>query len=279
MIGIVFVAFRLHTYWLELDLSRISPLAWGLIAASALLYGLANSLLAMAWWHLLRHLGTSPSRLGAIRIYGVSQLAKYVPGNIFHLAGRQALGMSSGLSAVALAKSTVWELGLIATAGSLFCWLILPIVNNSFHTTSSVFLLISSAVLVAASLDRLVDRQTMWSFVWQMLFLVMSGSVFAALLYLIADGEGLTVQQWLTVGGAYIVAWLIGLVTPGAPAGVGVRELILLFILKNLVTESDLLTVVLVGRLVTVTGDFIFFLASSLIPAKHCNFKEIYGQQ
>jgi hypothetical protein len=52
------------------------------------------------------------------------------------------------------------------------------------------------------------------------------------------------------------------MITPGAPAGVGVRELVLLLLVKGMLTEPDLLVAVLTGRIVTVSGDFIYFLSS-----------------
>lgn len=270
LIGVVFVAFRLRSYGLDLDLSKIKPLVWSLNAVFALIYGSANLLLALAWWHLLRHLGASATTIGSIRIYGISQLAKYVPGNIFHLAGRQALGMAAGMPARALAKSTIWELGSIAVAGSLFGWLTLPLLLPGFSVAASVFLLLGSVALVVGSLRCMVGLEPVWSFIWQILFLLISGAIFVALLYMIADGERLAVQHWLAVGGAYIVAWLVGLVTPGAPAGVGVREMMLLLLLKGLVTEMDLFVAVLLGRLVTVIGDLLFFAATAPITAKLC---------
>lgn len=273
LMGVVFVAFRLQSYWLDLDLSRVTSLTWGLIAAFALVYGSANLLLALAWWHLLRHLGASATRIGSIRIYGMSQLAKYVPGNIFHLAGRQALGMATGITAGVLAKSTIWELGSIAVAGSLFSWLILPLLSPGFPDAACVFLLLGSTAVIAALLRRMAGRQPAWSFIWQILFLSVSGAVFVALLELIADGKGLAVQHWLTIGGAYIAAWLVGFVTPGAPAGVGIREMILLLLLKGIVAEENLLMAVLLGRLVTVVGDLLFFVAAFFIPSKLCAFE------
>jgi uncharacterized membrane protein YbhN (UPF0104 family) len=274
LIGVVFVGFRLHSYWLDLDLSRVTPLAWSFIAVLSVIYGAANLLLALAWWHLLRQLGASATRLGSTRIYGMSQLAKYVPGNIFHLAGRQALGMAAGISAGVLAKSTIWELGSIAVAGALFGWMILPLLSPGFPEAASVILMLGSAVLIGGLLRQVAGRQPAWSFIWQMLFLLVSGAVFVALLELIADGERLGVRYWLTIGSAYIVAWLVGLVTPGAPAGVGVREMILLLLLKGLVAEMDLLMAVLLGRVVTVVGDLLFFAATSSIPAKLCAFEK-----
>jgi uncharacterized membrane protein YbhN (UPF0104 family) len=68
--------------------------------------------------------------------------------------------------------------------------------------------------------------------------------------------------------GAFVVAWLVGLVTPGAPAGVGVRELVLMALLKGLVPEDDLLMAVLLSRVVTVGGDGLFFLVVSLFSVR-----------
>lgn len=268
--GIAFVALRLHEYWGSLALSQITPVAWVAVAGLAMLYGMANLLLALAWWQLLAQFGVQVTRLWSIRVYGVSQLAKYVPGNIFHLAGRQAIGMAAGASSGALARSTLWELSLIALGGMLYGWLVLPLLTPGFPSLASIILLLGTVWVVAYLLCRFIGSQVSVSFGWQMLFLAVSGGVFVTLLDVIVRSSELHPQTWLLIGGAYVVAWLVGLVTPGAPAGVGVRELILLLLLKGLVTDADLLMAVLLGRIVTVVGDLLFFMASFLIPAKLC---------
>ena len=45
----------------------------------------------------------------------------------------------------------------------------------------------------------------------------------------------------------------------------GVREFVLLFLLKGMISESDLLLAVVLGRFVTVLGDLLFFLLTFLI--------------
>lgn len=266
LIGVVFVAIRLHAYWIDLDFSRVTLSIWLSIALFAVLYGLANLLLASAWWHLLIHFGAPVTKVGSVKIYGISQLAKYLPGNIFHLAGRQALGMAAGISASALAKSTLWELGLIALTGTMFSWLILPLLFPAYSEVASAIFLLGSAWITANILQRFAGRQTALAFIWQILFLAISGGIFVALLGIIAGSEMIPAKLWLTIGGAYIVAWLAGLVTPGAPAGVGVREMILLLLLKGIMHEADLLMAILLGRLVTVAGDLLFFISASFIP-------------
>ena len=46
------------------------------------------------------------------------------------------------------------------------------------------------------------------------------------------------------------------------------RELVLLFLLKDLVAEADLLLAVLLGRLITVSGDLLYFILSCFIAPK-----------
>lgn len=267
LIGLVFVAFRLRSYWFDLDFSRVNSLLWVQFSGLVLIYGAANLLPILAWRNLLIYLGASVTRLAIIRIYGMSQLAKYIPGNIFHLAGRQALGMAAGMSAGILAKSIILDLSTMAVAGSLFGWLIMPILLPGFLELAGVLLLFSSAVFMVVILKKTAGYPPVWAFFWHMLFLAISGAVFVALLILVAGVEGTSSFFCLTIGGVYIVAWLIGLLTPGAPAGLGVREMILLLLLEGIIDDVDLLMATLLGRLVTVVGDLVIFMAISSIPA------------
>ncbi len=260
VIAIAFVILRFHSYWVDVKLNEISIFEWCLIFMMAIIYGSANFLLAFAWRDILKYLGVSADSIAAIKIYGVSQLAKYVPGNIFQLAGRQALGMAEGWSAVGLVKSSIYELVLIAMAGGLFGTLIIPLFEVSFSQLFSAIFLIFLAGAISVGLIRFFNRHLMVAFLWQLLFLLLSGGVFVILLYTISGRTELVYSHLSVVCGAFIVAWLIGLVTPGAPAGVGVREVVLLFLLKGIANESDLLMAILFGRLVTVVGDFLFFL-------------------
>lgn len=255
--GIIFVALRLHDYGAEIDFARFDLTAWSVVAVLALIYGLSNLMLALAWWNLLGQFGACTSRRWAVRAYGISQIAKYVPGNIFHLAGRQAMGMAAGLAGWPLAKSAVWELGLISVAGGLFGLLALPLLPH-MPVMAGAGIFAAALGIVALLLKRYVGPPVARAFGWHAAFLALSGLLFVGLIELLAESgsEGLLV---LPVIGAYVLAWLAGLVTPGAPAGLGVRELVLLFLLNGVVGEADLLFAVVLGRVVTVCGDVLFF--------------------
>lgn len=277
--GILFVGMHLHEYWMKIDLPRMTLAGWSAIACLALGYGAANCLLALAWWHLLKHRGVTVSRLRTIRLYGISNLAKYVPGNVVHLAGRQAMGMAAGISARVLARSMIWELGLITLAGTLFCWIMLPRWLPGLPVQAGLSLCVFSVALLASGLGKFAGRHVMAAFLWQVLFLFISGVIFVGLIAILHDNTSVPADHWLPIVGAYVAAWLAGMVTPGAPAGAGVREMLLLFFLKNIISEENLIVAILLGRLVTVAGDLVFFVISlSISPLSSLSSKK-YAQQ
>lgn len=263
--GIAFIALRLRNYGAEIDFARHGAEVWSAVLGLALVYGLSSLMLALAWWNLLRQFGACTPRRWAVRTYGISQIARYVPGNIFHLAGRQVMGMAAGLAGWPLAKSAVWELGLISATGGLFGFLALPFLVSGLLVTVSAWLFAASIGIVAILLLRFIGLPVALAFGWYVGFLAASALLFVGLVELLVDNPVVGLEFWLPLGGAYVLAWLIGLVTPGAPAGVGVRELVLLFLLKGAVGEADLLLAVVLSRVMTMVGDFGFFCVSVLI--------------
>lgn len=269
IIGVGFVVLRLQDHWGSLDLSQITLTAWITLTGLALVYGIASSVLfTMTWWNLLAWFDIHVTRIWSFRVYGVSQLAKYVPGNIFHLAGRQVIGMSAGAPSGKLLKSMLWELGLAAVAGTLYGWLILPKLFSKFSSLASIILLVISISAAIFLLRRLLDARVAKAFGSLLLLQAITGVIFAILLDVISRDVAFSSETLLLIGGSYIIAWLVGLVTPGAPAGAGVRELVLLLLLKGIVQEADLLVAVVLGRIITVLGDVLFFIMAFSIPTK-----------
>ncbi|MDA8221041.1 MULTISPECIES: hypothetical protein [Desulfosporosinus] len=267
IIGVLFVVIRLVGYIDKLDLSWIQPIDWFAFLVLAILYAIINVALVLAWYQILVFLRAPLGLYQAAYVYGMSQLAKYVPGNIFHLASRQALGVAAGVPGWALAKSSVWEIGLIAFVGALFGLLALPLWWQSFPTFLALMLFVMVLLVVVLAIRRWLDLSLALALGWHVLFLVMSGLIFMGVLVIISPSF-MTIDIVIKLVGAYVIAWLVGLITPGAPAGVGVREIVLLFLLKGVVVEVDLLLAVALGRVMTVMGDLIFFFATVFLGKK-----------
>ena len=264
VVAIIFVVHKLKSYGDEIDFTQITYLTLPLLALSVA-YCAANLSLALAWKDLLRHLGAVIGSSSAIRIYGVSQLAKYVPGNVFHFVGRQALGLDAGLPAWPLAKSVVWEIGVLGISGSLFVALVLEYVYAGVPAFLATGLFLAAISITIWMSNHWIDRWVARAVGWCIIFLALSGIIFLATVLLIVPSVSIQGSVLMTVCGAYVIAWLIGLITPGAPAGVGIREFVLYALLSPFINEANLLTAILLGRIVTVVGDVLFYILALII--------------
>ncbi|MDQ7733686.1 hypothetical protein QT231_13320 [Halomonas sp. SpR1] len=255
--SLYFVGQRLYQYRHEIDIDLLTPGFTVSLFTLIGVIGAANVFLALAWHTLLRRQLINVSVRWSVLTYGVSQLAKYVPGNIAHLAGRQVLAVAAGLPGWQLAKVMAVELVVQAVAASVFAVLIIPVVWPGL-TVWTALLCWAAAIggvgWVAGCLSRAITQALLWN--W--LFLLSSASVFVVILQSILS-ETLSFTLIVATGSSFIVAWLIGFITPGAPAGVGVREVVLLALLGSYLPEQNLLLAVVLARLVTLGGDIIYF--------------------
>ena len=259
IISVVFVGFRLVKYWKQIPIDIFTTKLLILIFILGGGYGIANFILSSTWWVLMNRLHQGISKQDATRIYGITQLAKYVPGNILQFAGRQALAMSYGFSGKAIAKSMALELFLLILAGMSFSLWIIPELypKFNFHYSFLVFLFFLISLVVANKNAR--ASLFVKVFIRYYVFLFISGVIFVCVLSIISSNWLFTPSQMLSVIGIYVLSWLAGLVTPGSPAGVGVREFVLVLLLKPFVSELDVIIAAIIGRLVTVMGDCYFY--------------------
>lgn len=262
--AIFFMIVRLQSYIDQIDFSTLISTLWIYIILLSLFVSVCNMGLVMIWYRCLEYLGVHPLLSAATWIYGFSQLGKYIPGNIFHLAGRQTIGMAENLPAGKVLKSIIWELAILAcTASGIFCP---PFIAQYFFPSlspaciSGIFALCCMAVPYAAG--RFLGGAIRGAILWAVLYLCSFGGVFAAILTLISHAD-LSPLEIFYGSTAYIVAWFVGFVTPGAPAGLGIREGAMLLLMKDIpVPEADLLLAVMLSRIITILGDFLFFLES-----------------
>ncbi|MBA2880014.1 hypothetical protein HNR65_000321 [Desulfosalsimonas propionicica] len=263
--GVIFIGIRLYQYSGDLDFDRFGTGEWAAVLTLAFVYGCANFLLAAAWWNILSMLRVRADKSWSIRIYGVSQLAKYIPGNIFQFAGRQALGVAAEVPGWALAKSIFWELAFISTAGLTFSCLIMPSIFPGLSVGLSLTGFLAVILAAGLCLRSVLGASAAKAFSCHLLFLFLSGLVFVATLAIVTGKNSniFSFEFIILYAAAYVVAWLAGLVTPGAPAGVGIREMVLLFLLGAEVAQAELLVAVILNRLITVTGDGGFFVWAS----------------
>ena len=258
LVGIGFVVVQLGAYADDLGDFRPTMTQVLLLAALAIVYGVSNVALAVAWRELLEHCGAPSGTRWAVHVFGVTQLAKYIPGNFFHLASRQTVGMSDGHEAMPLLKSAFWEFAAIMTSAVIFGLWLGPLLFDgvSYAFGGSLFAVLLAIVSVGA--QRYLSPFVMRAVLWYVAFLLLSGLIFYATLQLLQPETSL-LQALPGICSAYVIAWLAGAITPGAPAGIGIREVVMFALLQPIVAESDLLVAIVLNRAITAGGDTLFY--------------------
>lgn len=272
-----------HAPW-QLAAEHLQPLAIN-IAIGSLVYGLAGLLLSTAWRQLLGPgISTAPIRCYHA-IYGRTQIAKYLPGNLFHFVGRQVMGRRLGYGQARLALASLQEaVLLVLVAGGLA----LPMVWR-WVDGASLWLLGVAALAIVVIGSRLLPKQILaveklgnsadWprsgAMLPVMLRILYAGSLYAGFFAVIAAifwTLSLTVAGYrpqsldlATSVSVVALAWVTGFVTPGSSAGIGVREAVLIAALEgSLGVEASALTAIAL-RLVSICGDVIFFAGSMAV--------------
>jgi hypothetical protein len=238
----------------KIDLGHVR--IWVLVIAylAALVWWLS---LAVGWSTLL----TERVQLAPMRTWCKTQVARYLPGGIWAPVARATTVRGRVRDkAAAVAAENLIVLAVSIGVGAL--WL-------SVHNIFWLPLALVAAVPVIAS--RWLQRRTL---VTRTAVARTSGSYAAGYL---AYGVTCLLCQFavsgvrqpaypLYVAGAACIAWAVGLVVVFAPGGVGVREVVYIWMLGGLYPHAELQAAAVVARLVTVLAE-LTTLAVITLPA------------
>ncbi len=277
------------------------------LGAAAAAYGVLSCLLSVGWWAVVRavvpppHGSSAPPSLGRLhRILATTQIGKYLPGNLFHYLGRVVAARAAGLPAAAVAASLVIETALLIAAAALVgaaallatgaaglslsaglgALPALPDWAARFAGAPGTVAPVAVAVAVGVGLGAIAVGAWVrprggglgWLGVAAVsfaMFFAGCGLLLGGLAVRYAGANAAPIDPATMVATA-AAAWLIGFVTPGAAAGVGVREAVLILLLTGPLDPGAAATVALGFRLATLLGDVVFLatgLPGSRTPA------------
>ena len=282
IVSLVFIGNRLLQHWHQLETWSPDNGIWIVtaIGVGSVAYGLVSFFLASAWRQLL--ISLIPDSLDAITlqaIYARSQIAKYIPGNIMHFAGRHVMTRKLGLAHKPIATSTFCEIlglllasGTIATLGST----VYGFWNEFFSTRRMIQLIIgvlTVAILIKFFESSLLKRlpvlkslinHTALHFAFigaygkYLLFFILTGTILLALTSVISGAVNF--EHAVAIITTFAVAWIAGFITPGAPSGIGIRESIMTFSLDKILATHEGVIIAVLFRIITVLGDVLFLL-------------------
>lgn len=241
-------------------------ITWTKIALASLIVLVTYALLIEGWRRVLGAWGGRLTYAEAARIWCLSNLGKYVPGNVWSLTAMGVMSRGRGISAVAATGSSVIMqlltlaigLGVVLFTGAKLIGQ--PVVLGLVLVL--IFALIGAAPRILPVITRLLASFTGWNIPDpQIPAAIVWGATLAAgmtwILYGIAFqlfSEGLlgtasgATMSYIAV---YTAAYILGFISPIAPAGLGVREVALAAGMTRfgLTTEGDAALVAIAARL------------------------------
>lgn len=219
-------------------------------------------------------------------IYCKSNLYKYLPGNIMHFIGRNQIAIVEDIPHTDVALATIVEMLSLITAAVLLTigFSFRQLVEYTLATAGSaqltmtlggaaiVVLLVMASILAyvfrskaKALLNRYRAvftkkgiRTLLFVLLISSLRLIVNAAIFLGCISVFT--QGLPVLQWGRALGLFVMSWVVGFITPGAPGGLGIREAIMCFFFAGILGEDVILYAALMYRIICIFGDMTSYL-------------------
>jgi uncharacterized membrane protein YbhN (UPF0104 family) len=237
------------------------------------------------WLIITRYItGVKISYLKTISVFLYANVLKYLPGNVFHYVGRNKLAIDYSLKNADVALATVIDIILGLGSGFLFSTFFFKDRFKDFVNANIIFALVVivclSFVIIKVLLIKKVNVivrihedilkfisvkggfTVLLSIIYYLIQNIFTVITVMVVSYVIIGR--LSIYDLGILGCGYIFASIIGTITPGAPAGVGVRETVMLAICTNIKIEQ-VTVILIILRIISIIADIFNFVISKII--------------
>ncbi|MBD3882316.1 flippase-like domain-containing protein [Phormidium tenue FACHB-886] len=259
-----FLVSALKQHWQEIAAIRISARGYIHLAAGFGMTLIAHVWSGWIWSWILHELGQPVRGLWSVLVYLKTNIAKYLPGNIWQFYGRIVAARHAGFSIAPVTLSVLLEPLLMAAAALAIALLGIQQGNWGWQ------LLVLCAVLVGIHprilnpllgiVSRLkksqnavegfhLKRYPLLPLLGEAGFVLLRGIGF---LLTLAALSPIAPAQIPFLISAFSFAWMLGLIVPGAPGGIGIFEATALALLRNQFPPGIILGGVALYRLTSI---------------------------
>lgn len=276
LLGVAFVLYQLSCeYTLESFAQKFGELLFE-VPALWMINMLSMVLGILVWHRMLLHYSkvTFPYRV-SYYYFAKTEIAKYLPGNIFHFLSRQLLAKKIDLSQTEMMKVSGLFTFLLVVATILSGTLFLLFVDTLEMLYQGLMLLLALVSLglslyLFPSFDRVIKLKMNAVLT---LSIALQGIMMGIIIMTQLEGsfEYGFMALFFEIVGIYIFSWLVGFVTPGASGGIGVREGAFITMAQFLhldISSEIILFSVLFIRLINVATDILAYGSTYLIKDK-----------
>ena len=287
VVGLAFVliGITLRTYWNDLS-SFDWELSYPWFVTSLLLVSIVALSMAVWWTLSIRLLQGQLGWKRGVRIWALSQLAKYLPGGIWNYAGRvvacDRVGVSKGRAALSLAIETVLRI----QAAAVVFLVSLPFWPKVQWSRAELVLVVGSLLLGLVALDPhilskgidfilrilrrppanivpLSYRHLLGLFAGHVLTVAGAGGAFYLMVFSIHPEVPITAA--LPMAGMLAVSVIAGFLNPLTPHGLGTREGLLILLLRYYLPLPVTIVVALLCRLWLTISELIGILIVAIL--------------
>jgi uncharacterized membrane protein YbhN (UPF0104 family) len=275
---LVFVGKALQNNWLEVTAIRIDEGGWSILAIATGVTLLGHIWAGWIWTWVLRELKQSVPSSRFIQVYLKTNLAKYLPGNVWHYYGRIVAAKNANVAPGAATLSVLLEPLLMAAAALIFVVLLSSQFASTNNTLTLQALQIISLIIILCAVhprclnpvigslyklklkksqtqptDKLlIRRYPLKPLFGELGFVGLRGTGFILTLFAIIP---LNPSQIPLLLGAFSLAWLLGLVVPGAPGGLGVFEATAIALLQHRFPTAAVISAIALYRLISIIAE------------------------
>jgi len=281
--SLFFLGKVLKDHWQQVAAVRVTIAGWACLAIALGVTLLAHITAGWVWNRLLQDFHQPVPSVWMIQAYLKTNIAKYLPGNIWHYYGRITAATGAGASLEAATVSVLLEPLLMVAAAltiiltlsqciavryglavMLLQWLSLvlvlaavhPIVLNPLlHRLRKLKQKATASTTLAATTETApftLKHYPLIPFLGELGFLLLRGMGFLLTFWAVSP---IALTQLPLLLSAFSLAWLLGLLVPGAPGGIGVFEATMIALLGASVSPGMLLSVVALYRLISVMAE------------------------
>ncbi len=307
----LFIAQAFVTHWREVANIRIAATSFPLLAIALGITLFSLIFVGWVWMLILREFRQRVNAAWAIQVFLKTNIAKYLPGNIWHFWGRISDAKKAGISPKVATLSVLLEPLMMASAGLLmglisfgavYWWLRIAglaaiLIAIRPQTLNPIVLFVEKLKLKKndgeiskAEGDRLIlrlesssslakktssvkskrkinlpiKRYPLVPLIGQLCFIGLRGSGFVLTVMALTI---VPLGEIPNLFGAFCFAFVVGLVVPGAPGGMGVFEATAIALLSDRYSTGIILSSVALYRIISILAD-VFGAALAKIDRK-----------
>lgn len=271
--GVVAVALLAYTLALKWDsfVTAVSRLSFGVVLLAFVAAFVANLCNGLSWWQAYRGLGMRFPVVEALGVYWVSQIGKYIPGSVWPVLTQMEMAKERGYSRTrSFTGSVVGMIVPVVTSGVISALLLVTRTPEAMGTYWYVLVAVPLGIIALLppvlrwilgllsrlthkplETDSLDGRGILYSVLWSLAV----WGVYGIHSVLILDNLTFDQISPVLATGAFAMSWVAGFLFIPAPAGVGVREAVLILVLGAALVPDDAFAFAIISRVLLIAVD------------------------